>query len=102
MYSITPQEPSFTDPKFGENTSAKYEKLEKLGNGVYGIVYKARDKERNDIVALKRMLFELNDYFFWSVFIYLNSKKIESEGVPTHALREISLLREIQHPNVVA
>lgn len=66
MYPIT-QEPSFTDPKFGENTSAKYEKFEKLGNGVYGIVYKARDKERNDIVALKRMLFEVP---FFGVFLF--------------------------------
>lgn len=67
MYSIT-QETGFTDPKFGENTSAKYEKFEKLGNGVYGIVYKARDKERNDIVALKRMLFEVKSIIFLECF----------------------------------
>lgn len=31
----------------------KYEKIDKLGEGTYGIVYKARDKTTNQIVALK-------------------------------------------------
>lgn len=57
MYNNLP--PPFIDPKFGENSSSKYEKLEKVGNGTYGVVYKARDKEYNEFVALKRMIFEV-------------------------------------------
>ena len=59
----------------------KYLKIEKLGEGTYGIVYKAQDKLTGDIVALKR--------------IRLDN---ENEGVPCTAIREISLLKELRHP----
>jgi len=62
----------------------KYLKIEKLGEGTYGIVYKAQDKQTGDIVALKR--------------IRLDN---ENEGVPCTAIREISLLKELRHPNIV-
>jgi len=32
----------------------KYEKLEKLGEGTYGVVYKAQDKVTKDLFALKK------------------------------------------------
>lgn len=56
MYSL--QQP-FIDPNFGDNPASKYEKIEKVGNGTYGVVYKARDREMNDIVALKKMILEV-------------------------------------------
>jgi serine/threonine protein kinase len=31
----------------------KYEKIEKIGEGTYGLVYKARDQTTREIVALK-------------------------------------------------
>ncbi|KYQ89684.1 protein serine/threonine kinase [Tieghemostelium lacteum] len=62
----------------------KYSKIEKLGEGTYGIVYKAKNRETGEIVALKR--------------IRLDS---EDEGVPCTAIREISLLKELKHPNIV-
>eukprot|EP00128_Syssomonas_multiformis_P006224 Colp12_sorted_trinity150504_noHs@6808 len=62
----------------------KYEKIDKLGEGTYGIVYKARNKETGETVALKR--------------IRLDS---EEEGVPCTAIREISLLKELKHVNIV-
>ncbi|KAI9096088.1 protein serine/threonine kinase [Phlyctochytrium arcticum] len=62
----------------------KYQKIEKLGEGTYGIVYKAQNKDTGDIVALKR--------------IRLDN---EEEGVPCTAIREISLLKELKHPNIV-
>jgi len=62
----------------------KYAKIEKLGEGTYGIVYKAKNRETGEIVALKR--------------IRLDS---EDEGVPCTAIREISLLKELKHPNIV-
>eukprot|EP00050_Salpingoeca_kvevrii_P017292 m.63756 g.63756 ORF g.63756 m.63756 type:complete len:305 (+) comp7477_c0_seq2:52-966(+) len=64
--------------------SARYARIEKLGEGTFGVVYKAQDKETGAIVALKR--------------IRLDS---EEEGVPCTALREISLLKELKHPNIV-
>ncbi|KAJ3197036.1 Cyclin-dependent kinase 3 [Irineochytrium annulatum] len=61
-----------------------YEKIEKIGEGTYGVVYKARDRNNNQIVALKKIRLESED-----------------EGVPSTAIREISLLKELKHPNVV-
>lgn len=39
----------------------KYQKIEKLGEGTYGIVYKAQDKVTGDIVALKRIRLDNDD-----------------------------------------
>jgi cyclin-dependent kinase 1 len=65
-----------------------YHKIEKpgsnLGEGTYGVVYKALDRQTDEIVALKRIRLE-----------------VEDEGIPSTALREISLLRELSHPNIV-
>jgi serine/threonine protein kinase len=62
----------------------RFRKLEKIGEGTYGIVYKAYDKVNHGIVALKKIRLEHDD-----------------EGVPSTAIREISLLKELQHCNVV-
>ncbi|OWY42794.1 cell division control protein 2 [Alternaria alternata] len=63
-----------------------YQKLEKVGEGTYGVVYKARDLTTKDqrIVALKKIRLEAED-----------------EGVPSTAIREISLLKEMNDPNIV-
>lgn len=62
----------------------RYEKLEKIGEGTYGVVYKARDRTTGKLLALKKIRLEHED-----------------EGVPSTAIREIALLKELQHPNVV-
>ena len=62
----------------------KYIKLEKLGEGTYGVVYKAQDKVTKEYVALKKIRLEKED-----------------DGVPSTAIREISLLKSLKHPNVV-
>lgn len=36
----------------------QYEKLEKIGEGTYGKVYKARDRQTGQLVALKRTRLE--------------------------------------------
>jgi cyclin-dependent kinase len=69
------------------NTSSKkdkYEKLDKVGEGTYGVVYKALDKTTKDIVALKKIRL-----------------LAEEEGIPSTAIREISLLKELAHVNIV-
>lgn len=62
----------------------KYQKIEKLGEGTYGIVYKAQNKVTGEVVALKRIRLDNED-----------------EGIPCTAVREISILKELRHPNVV-
>ena len=61
-----------------------YQKIEKIGEGTYGVVYKARSVKTGQFVAMKKIRLESED-----------------EGVPSTAIREISLLKELQHPNIV-
>ncbi|NXP46436.1 CDK3 kinase, partial [Heliornis fulica] len=61
-----------------------FQKVEKIGEGTYGVVYKARNKSTGQLVALKK--------------IRLDS---ETEGIPSTAIREVSLLKELKHPNIV-
>jgi cyclin-dependent kinase len=62
----------------------RYEKIDKVGEGTYGVVYKAKDMKTNDIVALKKIRLLADE-----------------EGIPSTAIREISLLKELQHVNIV-
>ncbi|WVO20083.1 hypothetical protein I312_101844 [Cryptococcus bacillisporus CA1280] len=63
----------------------KYKKIEKVGEGTYGVVFKAKDLDTGNIVALKRIRLEAED-----------------EGVPSTSIREISLLKELnQDDNIV-
>ncbi|KAL0881275.1 hypothetical protein ABMA27_001159 [Loxostege sticticalis] len=61
-----------------------YSTDEKIGEGTYGVVYKGRDCSTGKEIALKKIKLEN-----------------EPEGVPSTALREISVLRELRHPAVV-
>uniref|UniRef100_A0A8C3NIB0 Cyclin-dependent kinase 2 n=1 Tax=Geospiza parvula TaxID=87175 RepID=A0A8C3NIB0_GEOPR len=61
-----------------------FQKVEKIGEGTYGVVYKARNKVTGEVVALKKIRLDT-----------------ETEGVPSTAIREISLLKELNHPNIV-
>lgn len=62
----------------------RYQRIDKIGEGTYGVVYKASDKATGEVVALKKIRLEAED-----------------EGIPSTAIREISLLKELQHPNIV-
>jgi len=62
----------------------RYDRAEKLGEGISSVVYKALDKHRNVFVALKTIGLEN-----------------EEEGIPSTAIREIAILNTLQHPNVI-
>jgi serine/threonine protein kinase len=62
----------------------KYTKVEKVGEGTYGVVYKCKVKDTNDFVALKKIRLENED-----------------EGIPSTSIREISILKQLRHPNIV-
>ncbi|XP_061111289.1 cyclin-dependent-like kinase 5 isoform X1 [Conger conger] len=55
-----------------------------INHGTYGTVFKAKNRETHEIVALKRVRLDDDD-----------------EGVPSSALREICLLKELKHKNIV-
>ena len=61
-----------------------YEKLRQIGEGTYGQVYLARDVRDGALVALKRVRMDN-----------------EREGFPITAIREIKLLKRLEHPNVI-
>ncbi|XP_058119405.1 serine/threonine-protein kinase PITSLRE [Anopheles ziemanni] len=58
--------------------------LNRIEEGTYGVVYRAKDKRTEEIVALKRLKMEK-----------------EKEGFPITSLREINTLLKGQHPNIV-
>lgn len=67
----------------------RFTNIQQIGEGTYGIVYKGYMKgsggsSSGELIALKQI--RLAD---------------EDEGVPSTAIREISLLKELSHPNVV-
>ncbi|XP_066098552.1 cyclin-dependent kinase 10 isoform X1 [Saccopteryx bilineata] len=62
----------------------EFEKLNRIGEGTYGIVYRARDTQTDEIVALKKVRMDK-----------------EKDGVPISSLREITLLLRLRHPNIV-
>ncbi|KAL0732281.1 hypothetical protein Bca4012_008490 [Brassica carinata] len=64
--------------------ASTFEKLEKIGQGTYSSVYRARDLIHNKIVALKKVRFDLKDI----------------ESVKFMA-REIIVMRRLDHPNVL-
>ncbi|KAF0395839.1 CMGC/CDK/CDC2 protein kinase [Gigaspora margarita] len=65
-----------------------FEKLEKVGEGTYGVVYRAKEKKTGRIVALKQVRLDL--------------PAGEEEGIPPTSLREISLLKECsKNENIV-
>ncbi|WPG98183.1 Negative regulator of the PHO system [Acrodontium crateriforme] len=62
---------------------SSFQQLEKLGEGTYATVFKGRNGQTGAFVALKE--------------IHLDSE----EGTPSTAIREISLMKELKHENIV-
>ncbi|XP_020107019.1 cyclin-dependent kinase G-2 [Ananas comosus] len=62
----------------------EFERLNKIDEGTYGVVYRARDKKTGEVVALKKVKMEK-----------------EREGFPLTSLREINILLSFHHPSIV-
>ncbi|KAJ3033441.1 hypothetical protein HDV00_006348 [Rhizophlyctis rosea] len=76
----TPMHPKLLSCRSVDN----YEKLNRIDEGAYGVVYRARDRQTGEIVALKKLKLEK-----------------EKNGFPVTSLREIHTLLLAKHPNIV-
>ncbi|VDP45557.1 unnamed protein product [Heligmosomoides polygyrus] len=61
--------------------------MNRIGEGTYGIVYRARDSKSGQVVALKK--------------VRVDSKVSAQMGISDSALREIVLLKKLRHENIV-
>ncbi|KAH8030978.1 hypothetical protein HPB51_012446 [Rhipicephalus microplus] len=73
-----------TASETGDDRIKNYVMMEKIGEGTYGVVYKAKCKATNKIVAIKKIRVDGAE-----------------EGVPVTTIREVALLRELKHENIV-
>jgi len=68
-----------------EDWEKLYQKVETIGKGTYGTVYKAKYiEDPSKFVAIKKLKLEN-----------------EAEGIPATTLREIAIISKIDHPNVL-
>ncbi|KAK3102746.1 hypothetical protein FSP39_013612 [Pinctada imbricata] len=81
MLSRRSRRKSLSEIGFGKIES--YTKLDKLGEGTYATVFKGKSRLTDNLVALKEIRLE------------------HDEGAPCTAIREVSLLRELKHANIV-
>uniref|UniRef100_A0A914VIF1 Cyclin-dependent kinase 7 n=1 Tax=Plectus sambesii TaxID=2011161 RepID=A0A914VIF1_9BILA len=70
-----------------DKSKGRYEKIKHLGEGQFANVYKAKDTLKNEIVAIKK--------------IKIGSRAEAKDGVNRTALREIKLLQELHHDNII-
>lgn len=73
-----------TQTDWGKRCVDKFDIIGIIGEGTYGQVYKAKDKDTGELVALKK--------------VRLDNEK---EGFPITAIREIKILRQLKHRSVV-
>eukprot|EP00461_Guttulinopsis_vulgaris_P009526 UN09596 len=65
-------------------STERWESMTRIGHGTYGVVYKAFDTDLNRLVAVKKLKPDPSD-----------------EGISSTTLREIALLKDLQHKNIV-
>uniref|UniRef100_A0A8C2Y7S8 Cyclin dependent kinase 13 n=1 Tax=Coturnix japonica TaxID=93934 RepID=A0A8C2Y7S8_COTJA len=90
----TKRRPKICGPRHGETKEKeidwgkrcvdKFDIIGIIGEGTYGQVYKARDKDTGELVALKK--------------VRLDNEK---EGFPITAIREIKILRQLNHQSII-
>uniref|UniRef100_A0A8C8SQB2 Cyclin dependent kinase 13 n=1 Tax=Pelusios castaneus TaxID=367368 RepID=A0A8C8SQB2_9SAUR len=94
MQSHSKRRPKICGPRHGETKEKdidwgkrcvdKFDIIGIIGEGTYGQVYKARDKDTGEMVALKK--------------VRLDNEK---EGFPITAIREIKILRQLNHQSII-
>ena len=70
------------------NDTSKYEKIVDKGSGAFGKVFKSKIRNTNKLVALKQIKF--------------NEEKNKKEGFPITAMREIILMKQLNHQNILS
>ncbi|XP_003745813.2 cyclin-dependent kinase 7 [Galendromus occidentalis] len=70
-----------------QSSQSRYQKIEFLGEGQFATVFKARDSQTDQIVAVKK--------------IKIGSRAEARDGINRTALREIKLMQELHHENVL-
>uniref|UniRef100_A0ABK0LRM0 Protein kinase domain-containing protein n=2 Tax=Rattus norvegicus TaxID=10116 RepID=A0ABK0LRM0_RAT len=76
--------PKYLPALQGCRSVEEFQCLNRIEEGTYGVVYRAKDKKTDEIVALKRLKMEK-----------------EKEGFPITSLREINTILKAQHPNII-
>uniref|UniRef100_A0A8B9RLV9 cyclin-dependent kinase n=1 Tax=Astyanax mexicanus TaxID=7994 RepID=A0A8B9RLV9_ASTMX len=76
--------PKYLPALQGCRSVEEFQCLNRIEEGTYGVVYRAKDKKTDEIVALKRLKMEK-----------------EKEGFPITSLREINTILKAQHTNIV-
>ncbi|CAD2219484.1 cyclin-dependent kinase 3 [Angomonas deanei] len=66
------------------STAGLFTNMSPLGRGTYGVVFKATERATGKVVAFKRM-----------------TPTHDDDGVPAAAIREVCLLKELRHDNIV-
>lgn len=66
-----------------------YERIDRVSEGTYGVVWKSKDLATNEVVALKQIKFDAD-------------QRAQKDGFPVAALREINVLLALSHENIVS
>ena len=67
-----------------QSDATPFHRAGRIGEGTYGVVYRARDKQTGEVVALKKVRMDK-----------------ERDGMPVTALREVRILQSSRHKNIV-
>jgi serine/threonine protein kinase len=67
-----------------DQLNTRWVKKEPILEGTYGIVYKGIDTLNNESIAIKRI-----------------KTPLDEDGIPIETLREVVILRNMNHPNIV-
>jgi len=72
---------------YGCRSVDHYQKVKRVDEGTYGVVFKAKNRQTGEFVALKK--------------VKMTNNTTRDQGFPITALRETNVLLALQHPNIV-
>ncbi len=86
-FAKAPEKVPFVPMFMGSRSVECYQRLNYIDEGTYGLVFRAKDIETNEVYALKQ--------------VKLDTQQTNKVGFPLTALREINILLTLQHPNII-